>query len=581
MPEKTAHELRSIAKFQITRGQYLLAILALFSLIGMGVSFIADSNTTVEQANVLSDVETPAASIIFTQRETLVYATRLAQWSNGGIPRREVQIARNLLAQRLAVIDSSGMSMGERADTGYWSAIKQSDAIVAASQPGILPESDHAIVNSQLAPVIDAILAESRQLVVDYQRSVDDKVMKNAQDAAQRERVILFFFYAFLLLSGIFLAWNARTNFKNYRIARAAIEAESQRLDETIAELRKAKSTVAVLKDLNEQKNSFISTVNHELRTPLTSIIGYIDVIREMEADKGSHEYDRYLDVVDRNAEILLHLVESILSLSKIDASEGRISRQRVSLSASVDNAVFILKPLSEKSNITIKISHDENDPCEVSGDVGQLNQVFLNLLGNAIKFSPANSTITISVDRFTKPSGIHYIRATISDEGIGIPEEDLHNLFTRFFRAKNAISDQYPGTGLGLTIVQQSIQNHGGFVEVQSTVGKGTTFTVLIPEFQSEEDQLINDRRESVLIRAIDHLREATSGELKNITHSMGGAIGFYGFEKEGEEVLHFSRALGDSIDPESAEAISEQHKLLSLLESRLQEILKEKENG
>lgn len=581
MPEKTAHELRSIAKFQITRGQYLLAILALFSLIGMGVSFIADSNTTVEQANVLSDVETPAASIIFTQRETLVYATRLAQWSNGGIPRREVQIARNLLAQRLAVIDSSGMSMGERADTGYWSAIKQSDAIVAASQPGILPESDHAIVNSQLAPVIDAILAESRELVVDYQRSVDDKVMKNAQDAAQRERVILFFFYAFLLLSGIFLAWNARTNFKNYRIARAAIEAESQRLDETIAELRKAKSTVAVLKDLNEQKNSFISTVNHELRTPLTSIIGYIDVIREMEADKGSHEYDRYLDVVDRNAEILLHLVESILSLSKIDASEGRISRQRVSLSASVDNAVFILKPLSEKSNITIKISHDENDPCEVSGDVGQLNQVFLNLLGNAIKFSPANSTITISVDRFTKPSGIHYIRATISDEGIGIPEEDLHNLFTRFFRAKNAISDQYPGTGLGLTIVQQSIQNHGGFVEVQSTVGKGTTFTVLIPEFQSEEDQLINDRRESVLIRAIDHLREATSGELKNITHSMGGAIGFYGFEKEGEEVLHFSRALGDSIDPESAEAISEQHKLLSLLESRLQEILKEKENG
>lgn len=581
MPEKTAHELRSIAKFQITRGQYLLAILALFSLIGMGVSFIADSNTTVEQANVLSDVETPAASIIFTQRETLVYATRLAQWSNGGIPRREVQIARNLLAQRLAVIDSSGMSMGERADTGYWSAIKQSDAIVAASQPGILPESDHAIVNSQLAPVIDAILAESRQLVVDYQRSVDDKVMKNTQDAAQRERVILFFFYAFLLLSGIFLAWNARTNFKNYRIARAAIKAESQRLDETIAELRKAKSTVAVLKDLNEQKNSFISTVNHELRTPLTSIIGYIDVIREMEADKGSHEYDRYLDVVDRNAEILLHLVESILSLSKIDASEGRISRQRVSLSASVDNAVFILKPLSEKSNITIKISHDENDPCEVSGDAGQLNQVFLNLLGNAIKFSPANSTITISVDRFTKPSGIHYIRATISDEGIGIPEEDLHNLFTRFFRAKNAISDQYPGTGLGLTIVQQSIQNHGGFVEVQSTVGKGTTFTVLIPEFQSEEDQLINDRRESVLIRAIDHLREATSGELKNITHSMGGAIGFYGFEKEGEEVLHFSRALGDSIDPESAEAISEQHKVLSLLESRLQEILKEKENG
>jgi hypothetical protein len=132
-------------------------------------------------AQVLSDIETPAASIIFTQRETLVYATRLAQWSTGGTSRREVQIARSLLAQRLAVIDSSGKSMGSRANSQYWKALRESDAIIAAAPMGLLPENLHRKVNAEISPVIDSIVAEARDLVVSYQRSVDKDLAENAR----------------------------------------------------------------------------------------------------------------------------------------------------------------------------------------------------------------------------------------------------------------------------------------------------------------------------------------------------------------------------------------------------------------
>lgn len=528
----------------------------------------------------MSDVETPAASIIFTQRETLAYATRLAQWSNGGITRREVQIARNLLAQRLAVVDSSGMSMGERADVGYWNALKASDAIVADAGPGIVPESEHGRINLLISPIIDSILAESRKLVVAYQRSVDNKVIANARDAANREKIILSFFYAFLLLSGSFLLWNVRTNFKNYRFARTAIENESRRLDETIKELQQTQSTVTVLKDLNEQKNAFIASVNHELRTPLTSIMGYTEVIRDLEATKGSTDYNHYLDVVDRNAEILLNLVESILSLSKIDSTSGNFAKSEVSIRKVIDDSIFMLKPASGKAHISILFDHAAEDSCAVSGDSGQLKQVFINLLGNAIKFSPEGSAITITLDRFSKPSGIKYIRVRVADHGIGIPQEDLENLFTRFFRAKNAVSSQYQGTGLGLAIAQQSVQNHGGFIEVQSTVGKGTTFTVLIPEFISDEDALIAERRLSVITRAFEHLRDAQPSEYKSVAHNMGGAIGFYGFENEGAQVLDFSRSLGSALDPFSDEAKLEHKRIVDLLDSKVQEVLREEKN-
>ena len=208
----------SLVKFQVTRIQYLLAIIALIAIIATGLLSIFEYNGADERSKVLSNIETPAASIIFTQRETLVYSTRLALWSNGGSTRRTVQVARNLLAQRLAVIDSSGQSMGSRANKAYWSALKASDAIVSAAPMGILPESMHEQINVQLVPVIEAIVAQARQLVVSYQRSVDQEMLDIAKGIARRDALNLLLFYIFIVTGGLFLLLNVRTNFKNYRL---------------------------------------------------------------------------------------------------------------------------------------------------------------------------------------------------------------------------------------------------------------------------------------------------------------------------------------------------------------------------
>lgn len=569
-PEKANQQLRAIAKFQVTKSQYVLAFVALIAILGLGFSSIISSNSTEKQAKILSNVETPAASIIFTQRETLVYATRLAQWANGGTARRNVQIARNLLAQRLAVIDTSGRSMGSRAQTSYWEVLKQSDEIVASAPIGILPERLHMKYNRAISPIIDEILAEARRLVVSYQRSVDEEMIMASQRTADRERLNLLFFYVFLIASGLFLFFNVRTNFRNYRLARVALDAEQKRLDETLAELKRTQSTVVELQDLNLAKNAFISTVNHELRTPLTSIIGYLDVIKDEKLAESIPDLAMHLDVLDRNAQILLHLVESMLSLSKIDAAAGKLSEAKVSVNEVIDNAIFIMKPSTEKSDI--KVVFTAEDELFVSGDAGQLNQVYINLLGNAVKFSPAHSSVLIHLDRSKDLNGREYARVTLSDHGIGIPEEDIDHLFTRFFRAKNADSGQFPGTGLGLSIVQQVVTRHGGIVHVASEVGIGTTFTVEIPLFLTVEEKMIVDRRNDVLARAISSLEKSTPETIKAISHEVGGAIGFYGFEDIGSHILSYSRSLGDEIPLH--EFTADKTKLLKMMNDELERI-------
>lgn len=568
---RSPEQLRSIARFQITKSQYLLFAIAFTSIAILGVSTLHQSNNAIRESTVLSDIETPAASIIFTQRETLVYATRLAQWSNGGTTRRNVQIARNILAQRLAVIDTSGRSMGSRAKTPYWRALRASDAIVAAAQPGILPESIHMQVSEKISPIIDEILSQSRQLVVSYQRSVDDTLIENARNAAERNRFNLILFYIFVITAGLFLFLNARTNFKNYRIAREAIIDEQRQLDETINELHQTQATLAELQNLNEAKSAFISTINHELRTPLTSIIGYIDVIRDLQANSKSDDISKYLDVLDRNAEILLHLVESILSLSKIDAASQQTSMDAVDLNQVIDNVIFLMQPATKKSHHTVTFTAD--DEKLVSGDAGQLSQVFVNILGNAIKFSPENSNIEIALTSVLREDGIEYARATITDHGIGIPQEDLERLFTRFFRAKNADSGQYPGTGLGLVIVKEVVNRHRGKVEITSTLGEGTTFTVDIPLHLTSEDLLIKERRGDVLNRAIASLNSASPSTIKDVTHDIGGAIGFYGFESEGAEILNYSRGL--SVEDSLIENFElDKARLLGLLNAALERV-------
>jgi signal transduction histidine kinase len=502
----------------------------------------------------------------------LVYATRLAQWSNGGTTRREVQIARNLLAQRLAVIDTSGRSMGSRAHATYWSALKASDVVVAKSPAGILPESMHKEINSEVSPIIDEILLEARKLVVSYQRLIDEEAQVALDESARKDLYSLVFFYSSLFFAGLFLLLNVLTNFRNYRRAGIMLDEEQKRLDETRHELQIAQSTVDELQKLNDAKNAFIATVNHELRTPLTSIIGYIDIMREERIKEGKTDLSQHLDILDRNAQILLNIVESMLTLIKIDSDQMPLSLEKVWLNEVIDNAIFTMKPQANKSLITMRLESD--DEYFVEGDAGLLTQVFINLLGNAVKFSPADSSILISVGSIKKTTGVEYAKISVTDSGIGIPEEDLGQLFTRFFRAKNAVSEHFQGTGLGLSIVAQVLQRHNGEIEVQSTEGSGTTFTILIPLFLTSDEKLIRERRGEVLKRAIAAIESSTPSTMCAISHEMGGALGFYGFSSVGADLVEYSRTLTDG-EPLSLEAFDKSREFfLNSLNSELKKI-------
>lgn len=478
-PTSAAESLKSITRFKVTKFQLFLASLAALTLVFLGLSSISESKSASERTQVLSDVESPAASIIFSQRETLVYATKLALWSNGGTTRRNVQIARNLLAQRLAVVDTSGKTMGSRANYNYWQALKRSDALVSAAPMGILPEALHAEFNSQLLPVIDEILAEARNLVVSYQKSIDEEIVTLAKEAADRNSLNLLLLYLFIFTSGLFLLLNVRTNFKSYRIAQRAIEAEQRRLDETILSLASAQEQVIALKDLDSAKNALISTVNHELRTPLTSIMGYIELMQREEEASDNPQIQLYLEVLERNSQILLNLVESMLSLSKFDSAVGKLPNDPVSVHQVIDDAIFTIRPAAAKAGVEITFTGENSSL--VRGDKGQLSQVLINLIANAVKFSESGDSVLVSA-REDKVANL--VNITIKDLGIGIPESDLPRLFTRFFRASNVSSGKYPGSGLGLSIVQQVVSHHGGTITVESQLDEGSEFTIALPIF-------------------------------------------------------------------------------------------------
>jgi signal transduction histidine kinase len=474
MNSPAAHE-SSHTRATITKVQSLFGVIAVIALIALGISSIAESQSASERSKVLSDIESPAASIIFTQRETLVYATKLALWSNGGTTRRNVQIARNLLAQRLAVVDTSGRSMGSRANSAYWRAISSADRIVDSSPMGILPESMHSEINQVLLPVIDEIVAEARELVVSYQRSVDDELLTLTQENSRRDSFNLGLLYLFILTGGLFLILNLRSNFRKYLLAQQAISDERARLEASQAR-------VAQLQDLDAAKSALISTVNHELRTPLTSIIGYVELMQRDEALKESAEMRLYLEVLERNSSILLALVESMLSLSKFDSEVGRLPEKPVILSETIESAMFILKPAFDSAEVSVNLDLEEG--VVVQGDNGQLTQLFINLISNSIKFSSPQSSIEISL-RSESFEGYQVASISIADHGIGIPKSDLPLLFTRFFRAGNVNSGSHPGSGLGLAIVKQIVDHHGGAIAVQSELGQGTTFLIEIPIMQ------------------------------------------------------------------------------------------------
>ncbi|WP_170047279.1 ATP-binding protein [Couchioplanes caeruleus] len=232
---------------------------------------------------------------------------------------------------------------------------------------------------------------------------------------------------------------------------------------------------VARLKELDTAKKDFMSTVSHELRTPLTSIAGYLELLLDADAGELAPPQRKMLEVIGRNTRRLRELIEDILILSKIESGSFRASRRPVDLTELAESAVAGMAPAAAKGEVELRSEVDRS--LELTADPDQLDRVLTNLLSNAVKFTPARGTVTLVVRR--EADEIH---VSVSDTGMGIPSGEQQGLFSRFFRASNAVHRAIPGTGLGLAIVHKIVENHGGHISVQSVEGSGTTVTIRLP---------------------------------------------------------------------------------------------------
>ena len=229
---------------------------------------------------------------------------------------------------------------------------------------------------------------------------------------------------------------------------------------------------------LDRQKTDFLATVSHELRTPLTSISGYLELLQDGDAGELTREQQRMLEVIDRNTSRLRGLIEDLLVLNRIESGGLKVNVVGVSMRELITHTGQELSPLAKSGAIELDIDAGP-EAAIVQGDRGHLHRAVVNIVSNAIKFSRPGGLITI---RCTLDQGGGRVLVTCQDRGIGIPADDQGQLFTRFYRASNAADQAIPGTGLGLTIVKQIVEDHGGELRLTSVEGEGTTVVMDLP---------------------------------------------------------------------------------------------------
>lgn len=228
------------------------------------------------------------------------------------------------------------------------------------------------------------------------------------------------------------------------------------------------------LRELDGLKDEFVSLVSHELRTPLTSIRGYLELVLDGAGGSLTEEQERFLRVVERNADRLLGLVGDLLFVAQVDAGRLPLEFDDLDLAQVAAECVEGARPAAEAKGLELLV---DAPPLAAKGDRGRLDQLLGNLVSNAIKFTPDGGRVTVRVSAQGESALIE-----VSDNGIGVPEGERDRLFTRFFRSSNATEHAIPGTGLGLVIAKAIAEAHGGQIAVESRQGVGTTFKVTLP---------------------------------------------------------------------------------------------------
>ena len=225
---------------------------------------------------------------------------------------------------------------------------------------------------------------------------------------------------------------------------------------------------ITPIRRLERIRREFVANASHELKTPLTSLKGFIETLLGG-AFKDEKRSESFLKMMESDAERLSRLIEDLLQLSKIESKEIALQKQNLNLKNELDPILEKFRPRLDEKNIRIEYQIRQT---QILADQDQLEQVLVNLLDNAIKFSPEGGLIRIGTE-----SSDAQVRISVQDEGIGIPSRDIPRIFERFYRVDKARSRELGGTGLGLSIVKHIVERHGGEVLCESELGKGSKF--------------------------------------------------------------------------------------------------------
>jgi two-component system, OmpR family, sensor kinase len=457
-----------------------------------------------DDVDVLVDDLRPAAYANIGLRNDMARAQAASRgWTLTGEPRF-------LEEYRRAVVDAQGRLMDlaelaedeedlaaplERQSLAARQWISYSDGLVRR-EPGPVPPAhliDGQIVFDRFVDLNDAVSA-----------AVNAGIDARGEEARQRARLVIAFVVLLSILGLALTALIGRSVVRRVSEPLGEVESAVERLASgdlsarvstdgpreirgvatalnTLAEEnRRARAmeeqVVTQLRRLDRAKDEFVSTVSHELRTPLTSIAGYIELFEDGFVEDLTPHQRGMLAVVRRNVGRLRSLIEDLLTLSRVEADAFRTSFDVVDIGAVTRDVSRDVAEIAERAGVMVSGPRPEH-PVRVRGDAGQLARAVLNLLTNAVKFSPPGSRVELEL---VERDGMAEI--SVADRGIGIPAQELATLGTRFFRASNAVGAEITGTGLGLRIVQTIADNHGGGLRLESVEGEGTIARLVVP---------------------------------------------------------------------------------------------------
>ena len=271
---------------------------------------------------------------------------------------------------------------------------------------------------------------------------------------------------------------------RHVRVALAR-DAQDETFVVTVSALGRT-GVLCVFRDVSEEEKAgqmrrdFVANVSHELRTPLTALMGFIETLRHAARDDPVAR-DRFLTIMEQEAGRMNRLVQDLLHLSRVEAEERVRPREVVDLGDILRGTVDSLRPLAEASGARVALTGGEG-PLVVPGDADQLTQVFTNLVENAVKYGRAGQEVRVEVT-FEETIRGRAIRVDVADQGEGIDEVHLPRLTERFYRVDTHRSREKGGTGLGLAIVKHIVNRHRGWLKVESELGKGSVFSVILPE--------------------------------------------------------------------------------------------------